>query len=94
MPQNTGEPARDQKQNRSRLNLCPERLLAHRHPSQPLKASIKRTKVPAFHPRLRNTLVAPMFPLPLERMSTPLCLATRKPVGIEPNKNPVRAARK
>ena len=33
---------------------------------------------------MRNTLVAPMLPLPTVRISTPRAFATRKPVGIEP----------
>ena len=45
-----------------------------------------RTKMPAGLPRIRNTLVAPMLPLPTVRMSMPARFATRKPVGIEPSR--------
>ena len=40
--------------------------------------------MPAFFPMMRMTLVAPMFPEPCLRMSTPFERAMRRPKGTEP----------
>src|SRR5215475_12700200 len=56
--------------------------------AQPFKASANKTKMPAALPKERNTLVAPMLPLPTVRISRARALATRKPVGMEPSKYP------
>ena len=47
--------------------------------------------IPAGLLTLLNTLVAPGFPLPTEKISTPARFATKTPKGIEPKIYPAKA---
>ena len=51
---------------------------------KPFEASINSTMIPAVLPSTRKTFVAPMFPLPALRGSTPLARPTSRPNGIDP----------
>src|SRR5581483_2188694 len=50
----------------------------------PFAASASSVSAPRRPPAVRATLLAPMFPLPLRRTSTPARRARRRPNGIEP----------
>ena len=56
--------------------------------SAPLAASSTSTIRPGATPSTRATLVAPMLPLPRDRMSTPRARATTTPNGIAPAAKP------
>ena len=81
-------PRRSGDENGSTINIATTRTA-----TQPFNASTRRTRIPAGFPRTRSAFVAPMFPLPTLRISMPFTRATRKPVGIEPNKYEATAMR-
>ena len=58
----------------------------------PLTASSRYTNTPHFHPSARETLVAPMFPLPTVRKFTPFMRATIGPNGMLPHPKATSAA--
>ena len=62
---------------------------ANQTASHPLSASKVKTRYPHFFPKIRPTLVAPILPLPLARMSTPLVRANQNPHGRDPRKKPM-----
>src|SRR3989338_2661218 len=52
----------------------------------PFRKSAKKTITPIFFPSTRQALVAPTFPLPCRRISTPFILLAIRAKGIEPQK--------
>jgi hypothetical protein len=58
----------------------------------PFKKSRKKTRLPGPFPQTRVTLVAPGFPLPFLKMSTPNLFATITAKGRAPSKYPARIA--
>ena len=56
--------------------------------SSPLARSPASVRTPRRLPAVRATLVAPMFPFPSARTSTPEVLTSSRPVGIEPSRYP------
>src|ERR1043166_8868073 len=60
--------------------------------AQPFPASRISVAAPATYPADRRTLVAPVFPLPVKRISLPrLQRYIKNPKGIEPSKYPLRS---
>ena len=64
------------------------RIAIHRATSTeatPFNTSRTNTGSPYRQPQTRHTFVAPMFPLPCCRMSSPFIRDTRRPNGTEPS---------
>ena len=58
----------------------------------PLRRSRTNTRFPGPAPRTRRTFVAPGFPLPTSKISTPFARATKNPNGRDPRRYPAQAA--